>query len=1013
MKKLTAAVVALIMVMAFIPSGFAMADEYGECILHYTFDEGTDCGEVHNAKIEHGYAYFDGSADSYIKMPDNIAAGENVLTFVINVRPEMGAANQFTFTLGSADTNYIFLNTNKGEVSRFGITTVGWWDESGVEAANVPEKEWRSIVIVLNEKQMTMYQNGEKAAEGESKFLASALGETNKNYLAKSQYPNDAPFKGYITDFAIYKEALSEEAIKSIAESHAAEAEIANEFAAKFDLEKEADKITFAETEITKDIELPSMAGNATVTWKSNNPNVISDEGIVTLPNEETAVTMTATVSDGTYSIERDFVFNVIAEGNIASLDAEALHLVGNLLHLKEDLYLPSEGRYKSTITWESSDESVISSDGTINQAPVGGGSKSATLTAYISYGGKVETKTFDVTVEETDYSYLFAYFTGNQAWQEKMYYGLSQDGYYFNTINGGNPVMEEKVGTGCLRDPFIFKGQDGAYYCLATDMKSSLGWSSNYRITSWRSEDLVTWTDETLFDCREIFKNENLTRAWAPQAIWDPEYYDEETGEYGAYMIYFAVKIDGMYNNQTQMWKMYTKDMKTLISEPEFFYASNGLYSSDIDSDIIYKDGLYYMYVKDETQGGLGGVHVVTSKHAGGPYSERITELPRQDTNGNTVAIEGSAIYKLIGQDKYNLVYDAYNSGFFVMSQTEDLVNFEQFPRNKYGFDFTPRHGYVVTISKAETEALEAAYGKAIADEMEAKEEPILWYSFDDDGKDISGNFSDAQLKASAKFSSGVSGSGLYLDGTGESYAVIPSEAVSNLRDYTIEAWYKPEKADVTQRIFDFGNDTNRYMFFTPFYADNTARYAITVGSFGNENGISVNKPAPLNEWSHVAVTSEGDKISLYIDGELVGEIDGVELDPYEISSKISNCYIGKSAWSGDQMFKGTIDEFKIYNRALSANEIEDEYNELLPFSYKVTEENGVVTVTIANSAADIESVDVVIAQYDEGGVMTEATREVVTFEGEERTKTVTKSVSGKYKVFVLESLESLKPIK
>ncbi|MCD8049657.1 MAG: hypothetical protein LUG52_08690 [Clostridia bacterium] len=1039
-KKLVALFAAFAMLMAFVPCAFADGetadtsqdvteetgaseeeteaptaeagtDEYGEYVLHYTFDDDTDCGTVYgNTKVENGYAYFDGDTSSYIQMPDNIVAGENVVTFVINVRPEMGSANQFTYTIGSSDGNYLFYNTNKdGSASRFAITTVGWWSESGVEAAAVLEDEWMSVVVVMNEHEMTIYQNGEEIATATSDYLISALGETTANYLAKSQYSGDEAFKGYIADFVIYKEALTAEEIAAIAEDHSAEAAVINEYIAQNDLEDAADTISFDSLTVGQDIDLPATADYASVTWKSGNTDVIADDGTVTVPNETTDVVMTATVTDGVYTTTREFTFTVIANDEIAESDAATLTLVGNLQHLKEDLFLPEEGTLGSVITWETSDESVIEADGTIHQAEVDGGSKSAMLTATISSGEKSVTKSFEVTVEETDYAYLFAYFTGNSSTQERLFYGLSLDGYYFNTLNNGEAVLTESVGTGCIRDPYIFRGQDGYYYCLVTDMQSSLGWSSNYRITTWKSEDLITWTDETLIDCREIFGTESLTRAWAPQAIWDPEYYDEETGEYGAYMIYFAVKIDGEYNNQTQMWKMYTKDMKTIISEPEFFYASNGLYSSDIDADIIYRDGLYYMYVKDETSGGAGGIYVVTSEHAGGPYSERLNSLPRQNSSGSDVAIEGSCIYKLIGQDKYNLIYDAYNAGFFVMSETEDLASFTQLSQNKYGFDFTPRHGYVVTISKAETEALMEAYGVVIPEEQEPEEDAILHYSFEDNGVDSTGNFSVAELATSATYGEGISGQGLYLDGTSESYAIIDSDAVTGLYDYTITAWFKPEKTDTTQRIFDFGTGTSNYMFYTPYYDDNVQRYAMTVGSYTVESGISASEGVPVDEWSYVAITSEGDTIKLYYNGELIGEETGVELDPYEIASSMT-CYLGKSQWSSDAMFQGTIDEFKIYNRALSEEEVKAEYLEYADFGYVVTEEESVVTVTLV-SRRERESADVVIAEYNDEGIMTGLKHVTVDFT-ESDTATVSKSVTESYRIFVFDSMESLEPI-
>ena len=93
---------------------------------------------------------------------------------------------------------------------------------------------------------------------------------------------------------------------------------------------------------------------------------------------------------------------------------------------------------------------------------------------------------------------YLFCYFTGNEPERERICFALSDDGYNFTPINGGNPVIIQKKGTKCMRDPFILRNENGGYYIIATDMKSSLGWDSNHGVVTWRSDDLINWYDDT-----------------------------------------------------------------------------------------------------------------------------------------------------------------------------------------------------------------------------------------------------------------------------------------------------------------------------------------------------------------------------------------------------------------------------------------------------------------------------------------------------------------------------------
>ena len=136
---------------------------------------------------------------------------------------------------------------------------------------------------------------------------------------------------------------------------------------------------------------------------------------------------------------------------------------------------------------------------------------------------------------------YLFVYFTGNEPQQEQIRYAVSDDGFHYTPLNGGDPVVasDSIALTGCVRDPHILRTQDGEYLMVATDMRSSLGWSSNRGIVLMKSRDLIHWQHHTVhFPKRYEGKNfARVTRVWAPQTI-----YDEQAGKY---MVYFSLLTD------------------------------------------------------------------------------------------------------------------------------------------------------------------------------------------------------------------------------------------------------------------------------------------------------------------------------------------------------------------------------------------------------------------------------------------------------------------------------------
>lgn len=93
---------------------------------------------------------------------------------------------------------------------------------------------------------------------------------------------------------------------------------------AKKNVSKDYAALTLSDIEITSDITLPSEGENeTTITWSSSNEAVISDAGKVTRPKAGMAdipVTMTATVSYGSFSMMKKFQVKVLAESDVKDL---------------------------------------------------------------------------------------------------------------------------------------------------------------------------------------------------------------------------------------------------------------------------------------------------------------------------------------------------------------------------------------------------------------------------------------------------------------------------------------------------------------------------------------------------------------------------------------------------------------------------------------------------------------------------------------------------------------------
>ncbi|MCU7550226.1 RICIN domain-containing protein [Chitinophagaceae bacterium LB-8] len=187
--------------------------------------------------------------------------------------------------------------------------------------------------------------------------------------------------------------------------------------------------------------------------------------------------------------------------------------------------------------------------------------------------------------------------------------------------------------------------------------------------------------------------------------------------------------------------------------------------------------------------------------------------------------------------------------------------------------------------------------------------------------------------LTATATRDAGKTGNALKLDGTSTSYATLPAGIVNNVTDFTISAWVKMDALANWMRVFDFGNSTTQYMYFTVQGGTTTANgVTLSTVKYGIKNGgteLSVTSPYafPLNTWVHLAVTQSGTTAKLYINGVLKSTNTALSINPSQLTPTGTTTgtnlnYLGKSQFN-DPFFKGSIDEFKIYKRALSASEI------------------------------------------------------------------------------------------
>ena len=154
-----------------------------------------------------------------------------------------------------------------------------------------------------------------------------------------------------------------------------------------------------------------------------------------------------------------------------------------------------------------------------------------------------------------------------------------------------------------------------------------------------------------------------------------------------------------------------------------------------------------------------------------------------------------------------------------------------------------------------------------------------------------------------------------------GKSYAMIPYTALQT-DEITIATWVRWSTASNWQRVFDFGNGTNEYMFFTP---SNGSEMRFVMKNGGDEQILTNGRKLSTSAWHHIAITLKptGEKVQavLYLDGQNIAESSEFTIRPSDIAPSL--CYIGRSMFVADPFFSGNIDDFRIYNYALTADQV------------------------------------------------------------------------------------------
>jgi len=180
-----------------------------------------------------------------------------------------------------------------------------------------------------------------------------------------------------------------------------------------------------------------------------------------------------------------------------------------------------------------------------------------------------------------------------------------------------------------------------------------------------------------------------------------------------------------------------------------------------------------------------------------------------------------------------------------------------------------------------------------------------------DSSGQGNNGTLSNATWTATGKF-----GSALSFNGTSAWVTIADAASLHLTTGMTIEAWVNPTSGTGWRSaILKEAGSGLAWSLYTSNNGSRPAGYA----HVSSDVAVTGTAAVPLSTWTHLAITYDGTALKMYVNGTLVRT---TALSGAMATSTSALRIGGNSIWG--EYFRGLIDEVRVYNRALSAAEIQ-----------------------------------------------------------------------------------------
>jgi hypothetical protein len=286
----------------------------------------------------------------------------------------------------------------------------------------------------------------------------------------------------------------------------------------------------------------------------------------------------------------------------------------------------------------------------------------------------------------------------------------------------------------------------------------------------------------------------------------------------------------------------------------------------------------------------------------------------------------------EITSQPQAQTVYEDSNVSFSVSAEGKYL----SYQWKKDGSDLTGETNATLNITDANATLHDGNYsvvvgndfGTVESNKVEVQISDVLlnglvgWWKFDEGSGtvayDSSGNGNDGSLTNGPTWTAGKIGGALSFDGLND-FVYVPSIRSVNGGGVTFAVWIKPTHFDSIDYPHIISGAGVSFHGAGPAYipSNNKGRVGLYLG--GSSAGEVFTRVVPLLDWSHITAISNGTNYQIFWNGVL-------EQQSSQVTGQVGNSsiMIGSEA----NTWLGLIDDVRIYNRALSAEEVQALYN-------------------------------------------------------------------------------------